>query len=101
MSKKLISMLLVLLLLTVTAFGASAANSISYTYTAQNKTARVPAPYEAVQVLAHELGLSEPRDMDVSGEFLYVLDSGNSRVVVLNKTDYSFVREITFTQDGS
>lgn len=101
MSKKLISMLLVLLLLTITAFGASAANSISYTYTAKGDTARVPAPYETTQVLAHELGLSEPRDMEVSGEFLYVLDSGNSRIVVLKKTDYSFVREITFTQNGN
>lgn len=100
MSKKLISVLLVLLLLTLSAFGAGAANSISYTYTAKGETARVPAPYETTQVLAHELGLSEPQDMAVSGEYLYILDSGNYRVVVLSTADYSFVREIKIDQSG-
>ena len=99
MGKRIICVLFVMLLICGT-FSVSAANSVSYTYTTGGENTRVPAPYETTRVLFEELGLSEPQDMTVSGNYIYVLDSGNKRVLVLSTKDYSFVRSITFSKDG-
>lgn len=100
MGKRIICALLVMLLLCGTV-SVSAANSVSYTYTTGGENTRVPAPYETTRVIFEELGLSEPQDMAVSGNYVYVLDSGNKRVLVLSAKDYSVVRSITFKKDGA
>ncbi len=99
MTKRIFSFILVSILL-LTPFTASAANSQSYTYTSDNEPTRVPAPYETSAVITTQLGLSEPQDMAVANDSIYVLDSGNHRILVLSASDYSLLRSITFTKDG-
>ena len=100
MLKRIFCVLGVLLILCGT-LTVSAANSASYTYTSSNEPTRVPAPYETTRVLFDELGLSEPQDMAVTKDYIYVLDSGNKRVLLLSAKDYSPVRSITFKKDGA
>lgn len=101
MNKRLICFLVVLLALFSCAFPVSAANSVSYTYNSKKEATRVPEPYETINVIAYDLGLSEPQDMAVSGKNIYILDSGNHRIVVLDSKTYGYVREIKFTNNGA
>ncbi|MDR1892440.1 MAG: YIP1 family protein [Oscillospiraceae bacterium] len=75
-------------------------NGKSYTYNAAKEAVSVPNPYNVREVLGAGLSLSEPSDIQADGEHIYVLDSGNARVVVLNKA-YAYEREIVFSKDGN
>lgn len=76
-----------------------------YTYDAWGDSVYAPNAYSVKAVLkAADMGtasFSSPADMAVSGESLYILDSGNNRVVVVN-SQYRFQREILLTgQQGT
>lgn len=100
MIKRIFTFVIVATLL-VSTLTVSAANSQSYTYSSKNEPTRVPSPYETNLVLTSELSLSEPQDMAVSGGKIYVLDSGNHRILVLSSENYNVERSITFTKDGA
>lgn len=84
---------------TVTAFAAS---SNSYVYDSDDAAVAVPAPYSAARYMSGAFGgkpLSAPKDLYVRDGKIYILDSGNHRVVVLNE-EFTFQKEITFRLDG-
>ena len=99
MIKRIFAFVLVAALL-ISTLTVSAANSQSYTYSSNNEPTRVPSPYETNLVLTSELSLSEPQDMAVNGDKIYVLDSGNHRILVLSSANYNVERSITFTKDN-
>ena len=79
--------------------------SRSYTYNSREEAVPTAAPYQAETVLyGADMGtdaLNAPKDMFVSDEGeVYLLDSGNSRIVVLNN-DLSPVRVVQPTVGGS
>ena len=83
-----------------------AAEGFSYTYNREKESVPVPAPYETQTVIRGDGAfgsqvLNEPEDLYITeqGEIL-VLDSGNSRVVVLD-SEGRFLREIHPTKDGA
>lgn len=76
-----------------------AASGNSYTYNSQNEAVPVPQPYSVNKTINLEYGLKEPMDMRINGEYIYILDSGNERVVVVDKS-YSLVKEIYIMKDG-
>lgn len=94
-------------LVLISTFGASAAVPYtSYTYDSYGNAVTTSHMYEPVSVLSGQdlqVGqLSEPRDMIVSpsGE-LYLLDSGNGRVIVLDE-QLALARMVdTFTLNGA
>lgn len=90
-------MLLLTLFLCTT--GVAAATGESYTYNVRNEVQRVPDPYQAVQTVGADLLMNAPQDMVVNNEWIYILDSGNHRIVVLDR-QYAFKREIRFQKDG-
>lgn len=107
----LIRMMVVLaVLLSVISVGVSAEESVPYeayqawhgqgkTYNVKQKAVFTPSE----QVTGEKLGigfLSQPRDLCVSSDQIYVLDSGNNRVVILNK-DYTLSRIVnSFNYNG-
>lgn len=94
---------LVLLCLLLPVFGVSAAEGFSYTYNTDGSSVAVPAPYETITVVSGDAfggKLSEPEDFYATEEEIFILDSGNSRVVVLSD-DLTFLREIRLTGQGA
>ena len=92
------------LLVTGLSVAVSATSVLPYdSYTFQNnglgadKDVSDSPVYEPVEILdgriLGEVGFSGIVDMCVSGEWIYILDAGNNRVVVLDKT-YAYSREI-------
>lgn len=74
----------------------SSASYDSYVYSNSDKAQKVPNPYKTSGYADGNfgnIGLSEPGDIFVFDECIYVLDSGNSRVVVLDN-NLSFIKEI-------
>ncbi len=98
--KKIFVCVFVMLLLCGT-LNVSAANSTSYTYTSKNQITSVPAPYETVEVISHQLGLSEPQDMVAKGDYIYILDSGNHCIKILSSDTYELLKTVTFTKDNA
>lgn len=81
-------------------FTVCARDGYSYTYDATGKSVPVPVPYEATNVYYQPesfggVGLSAPTDIYVADDDkVYVLDSGNQRIVVLD-TQLRFVQNIS------
>lgn len=98
--KKKITAIIIVLLLFCCSLTVNASNSVSYTYTAGNEITSVPAPYTTLSVITSELDLSEPQDMAVSDEYIYILDSGNHCIKVASAKDYKLVNTIAFKKDG-
>lgn len=79
--------------------------SFSYTYDSKGTAQAVPVPYASRQVVlgGERFGgteLKDPADLCVVGdEAVYILDSGNGRIVVLDG-EYAFVETVTLTEDG-
>lgn len=71
----------------------------SYTYNSMEEPVAVPIPYKTKLVLKNEINLKEPKDLQVVGDKIFILDSGNMRIAVLD-SNYNFVDEIKITQDG-
>ena len=101
--KKFICLLLVAVLLVgVFPVGAFALGPTHYTYAYNEWTVPIPSP-DAYRVSAYILGqhlefqgenigaFREPQDLHVHGELLYVADSGNHRIIILE-----FFEDTTF-----
>ncbi|MFW5855863.1 MAG: YIP1 family protein, partial [Bacillota bacterium] len=76
----------------------------SYTYDFWNEPVPSPKPFVPQEIIEGEdleIGdFSEPRDLHVRNEQIYVLDSGNKRIVVMDE-NFELVREISeFENDG-
>lgn len=100
----------VLVLLCISIFSgmtvlAADRTSNSYTYDAEGNSQSVPAPYACVRTLygAEAFGgtaLKDPTDFFAAENgSVYILDSGNSRIVVLDKT-YRYEKTVTLTLGG-
>ncbi len=106
MHKRLISCVTALWMVIGLALPASAANVINtYTYDYWGDEMRSPAGYQVAEVVTGATcgttAFSNPQDMYIAGDgTVYVADTDNDRIVVLNP-DRSFRREITsFILDG-
>ncbi len=101
--RRFITSLIILLLSVVMLFSlnVSATSPVkSYTYETSGDVKKIPAPYDLKKIFGGgSVTLKEPEDMAVFMDKIYILDSGNNRVVVLNE-DYTFNSIITFFQDG-
>lgn len=85
----------------LTTFSVSAFSPVkSYTYETSGDIKKTPSPYELNAVFGGgEVTLKEPEDMAVFEDKIYVLDSGNKRLAVVN-SDFTFSNFISFTKDG-
>lgn len=73
----------------------------AYTYNHRQEAVPIPDPYEVEQVIGGTgFGFNKPQDMVYNNHELYVLDSGNKKVVVLDR-QFNPVRSIQFTRDGA
>lgn len=72
----------------------------SYTYNSYSEPTTVPNPYYVKKSVGVELGLESPKDIKVYNGEIYILDSGNNRIVVLDN-NYSFLREIVLTDSNN
>lgn len=70
---------------------ASAAGSTSYNYTVSvdGEWIRTQDAYVPCAVILRDLGLSQPQDIFIKGDELYIADSGNARVLIYNLKDES------------
>lgn len=68
----------------VFSFTAAASENTAYTYTisVDDKWIRTQDAYMPSKILFKDYDLSQPSDIFISGERLYVADTGNSRIVV-------------------
>ena len=85
---------------------ADGETSFSYTYDSSGVSQAVPEPYKAYAPISGRksfggLQLNDPKDIYVSekGE-IYILDSGNSRIAVLNSS-LEFERDIRLIRNGN
>nr|WP_225229346.1 hypothetical protein [Paenibacillus gallinarum] len=83
----------------------AAGDGASYNYSFWGETVEAPAAYQATELYTgSDLGvgpLKEPSDLHVSSDQqIYVLDSGNNRVVVLNNRFTDAVTITSFDHDG-
>ena len=102
--KKIVIVLSVMLAAFFTAFPAAAATYTSYGYNAKSQAVKSPAPYiPSKQLSGYDLGvgeLKEPADLYCDYQkLIYICDSGNNRIVVLN-SDLSLNRIISEFKDG-
>ncbi len=65
----------------------------SYNYTAYGESIAAPAAYMVSKSVELPQSLNAPADLFVSNNMIYVLDSGNERIVVLDE-NYEQLREI-------
>ncbi len=103
--RKLTRVIITVLLITVllaTNMCVSASSPIkSYTYDSTQTVKAVPLPYDTEKVFSGaNIGINSPEDMHVYNDKIYILDSGNKRVVVLNG-DLTLNETIVFTQNGA
>lgn len=101
--KKITTLLIALILMSVCSFSAIAEGTgKSYVYdSTTHDPVEIPDPYTASAVVGTEVGLKAPMDMCVYKDSLYVLDSINPRVVVLNK-DLTFNKNLfVMMSDGT
>lgn len=95
--KKIIISLLILICLFQTISFAEETTYKSYTYDATGRSIPAPAPYTAEKVLAGSdcktQAFKEPSDLYVSNGMIYIADTGNNRIVVLD-SGFAFVKEI-------
>lgn len=52
------------------------------------------------KTIGFELGLDAPKDIKIYNSELYILDSGNNRIVVLDN-NYNYLREIVLTDSDN
>jgi len=97
--KRLKVILFVLILCFSLAFPAGAVGYTSYNYNSKGEAVKSPYPYTPVKEISGiDMGVGEfsnPSDIyrDYKGN-IYICDSGNNRIVVLN-SDFTFKKEIT------
>ena len=107
MSKKKHSAALALIIALLAAMGTLTVNAVtpynSYNYDSGGNAVQTPDIYEPDFALSGSLigvgEFAEPADMYADGDDLYILDSGNSRIVVYNTKDGS-AKEIS-VKNGS
>ena len=98
--KRIISILIILLVLTSSAFSVKADSGISYIYNNKDEANRLLEPYSVAKVLGSGLNLSEPQDMVCKNGKLYILDSGNSEIKILSASDYSYQGKIRLKKNN-
>ena len=85
-----------------TAFGisASASQGTTYTYTISNNGdwIRTQEAYVASMVYLKDAGLSKPNDIFIYENLIYVADTGNRRIVILDRDsgEYSYIENDNF-----
>ena len=83
MRKILCTVVTVILLLMIICMPVGAlSRNYSYTYDSYNEPTTVSNPYYVKKTIGFELGLDAPKDIKIYNGELYILDSGNNRIVV-------------------
>lgn len=97
MLRRLLCLLAVLLMLPLQALAVSQSPYPGYTYDAWGRSIPAPSGYACLRVVyPQDTGAGEikgARDLFVYGGELYIADTGNNRILVLDQ-EYAFVREI-------
>lgn len=96
---KFLSLVIVFIMIfTITSY---AETGKSYTYNGDGEAVKTPNPYEVIDVLEKDdFGLNAPQDIKVYDNKLYILDSGNQRIVVVDNKLELF-KVINFTKDNN
>lgn len=95
----LLSMLLIVLLMALPMSVSAESMTKSYTYDNFGKVKEITAPYQVDYIFDDsENMLQNPEDMHVFDNKVYVLDSGNNRIVVFSDK-LEFEKEIKFFKD--
>ncbi len=91
--KKIISFLIVSVLLVSLicpiAVGARSSTAYNYTVSVDGEWIRTQDAYVPGAVILRDLGLSQPQDIFIKGDNMYIADSGNARVLIYNLKDGS------------
>lgn len=96
----LVSMLLIVLVTALPLSVSAESMTKSYIYDNSGKVKEITAPYKVDYIFDEpENRLLNPEDMHVFDNKVYVLDSGNNRIVVFNDK-LKFENEIKFFKDG-
>ena len=69
--------------------GAVSSTAYNYTVSVDGKWIRTQDAYLPCGVLLKEAGLSQPQDIFIKGDEIYIADSGNARVLVYNMKNKS------------
>ncbi len=93
MRKKLAVLLAVCLLFVCGVTTVSASENTTYTYTisVDGDWIRTQDAYMPGNIYLREIGLNKPEDIFIKGDLMYIADTGNSRVVVYNMKDQTYV----------
>lgn len=84
------AVLTVFLFLSSTVYASGNTQSTSYTYTYSiNGKVEISQDAYLPSAIYLDLGLSDPRDLYIAGEEMYIADKGNKRVLVVNLADES------------
>jgi len=87
--KKILSLIFMVLIICTPVINASFVPYNSYTYNYDGEVISAPPAYLPVsRITGDELGvneLSNPRDLHVQDNKLYLMDSGNNRIIVINE----------------
>ena len=103
--RKLITTVITIFLLSaviVSSLCVSASSPVkSYTYDAAGEIKEIPTPYDVKNVFGDDgVSLKTPEDMAVYDGNIYILDSGNNRVVAVS-SDFSNINIIAFSKNGT
>lgn len=103
-SKTIVILIVMLLLPSFMVPSVSAAPYVGYNYSYWEKAEPSPVPYVpelVIDGIGEEYGtFSSPEDLYVRDNLIYILDTGNNRIVILND-QYELVSEITeFNNNG-
>ena len=82
---------------TVDAMDSSRSDGIPYdtlTLGTNNRLVNTQTAYIPYGILNEEVQLASPEDMYLFNDNMYVADTGNKRIVVINSLDGSFVQEV-------
>lgn len=85
----IITAALMLMFLCPISVGARSGTSYNYTISVNGEWIRTQDAYVPGAVILRELGLSQPEDIFIKGDDLYIADAGNRRVLIYNLRDGS------------
>ena len=83
--KYLIVLICFLLLFPCIAVGAAQSTAYTYTISVDGNWIRTQDAYISSRIYLKNAGLSNPQDLFIFGDMIYVADTGNARIVIINR----------------
>ncbi len=97
LKKLLVAVLLVLMLLPCISAGAAQSTAYTYTISVDGNWIRTQDAYIPSRIYLKNDGLSNPQDLFISGDEMYIADAGNKRIVIQNRKTGD-LREFTYAE---